>query len=195
MSSLAIILLRRLPTASAQSDSLNSKKTEETLSQSSPEQELIQGEEEDSLFEHFRVVVDRGQSPLRIDKFLFNRIESVSRNKIQQAADDLMVLVNGIPVKSNYKVRPLDEITLMLPEPKIDYNLLAENISLNIQYEDDDVIISGTIYRSDGKTLAPNIILYVYHTDANSYYSPSDTQTVGKRHGHFAGMDENEPEG
>lgn len=125
-----------------------------TFHQDFPEEELIQGEEEDSLFEHFRVVVDKGQSPLRIDKFLFNRIEAVSRSKIQQAADDLMVLVNGSPVKSNYKVRPLDLITVMLPEPKIDYNLFPENIPLNIKYEDDDVVL---INKPPGLVVHPGV--------------------------------------
>jgi 23S rRNA pseudouridine1911/1915/1917 synthase len=132
----------------------NPDKSDEILPQDSPEQELIQGEEEDSLFEHYRTVVDKGQAPLRIDKFLFNRIEAVSRNKIQQAADELMVLVNGIPVKSNYKVRPLDLITVMLPEPKIDYNLLPENIPLNIKYEDDDVVI---INKPPGLVVHPGV--------------------------------------
>ncbi len=132
----------------------NPDKLNEQLSETSPDQELIQGEEEDSLFEHYRTVVDKGQAPLRIDKFLFNRIELVSRSKIQQAADDLMVLVNGNPVKSNYKVRPLDLITVMLPEPKIDHNLLPENIPLNIKYEDDEVVL---INKPPGLVVHPGV--------------------------------------
>jgi len=105
------------------------------------EEPLLQDEDEDSLYEHYRITADKGQAPLRIDKFLYNRIEKVSRNKIQQAAEEDMILVNGSPVKSNYRVRPLDVITVMLPEPKIEYDLQPENIPLNIVYEDDDIIL------------------------------------------------------
>jgi 23S rRNA pseudouridine1911/1915/1917 synthase len=98
-------------------------------------------EPEEGLFEHFRFVVDMGQSPVRIDKYLLSRIERVSRNKIQAAAEDEMIFVNGKIVRSNYKVRPQDEIVVMLPEPKIIFETLPENIPLNIVYEDDDLVI------------------------------------------------------
>ncbi|MCY7409832.1 MAG: RluA family pseudouridine synthase [Chitinophagales bacterium] len=96
---------------------------------------------DDELFEHFRFVVDKGQQPLRIDKFLLNRIENISRSKIQNAANEEKILVNGDTVKSNYKVRPLDEIVIMLAYPKIEHDLLAENIPLNIFYEDENLLI------------------------------------------------------
>ncbi len=96
---------------------------------------------DDELFEHFRFVVDKGQQPLRIDKFLLNRIENISRSKIQNAANEEKILVNGESVKSNYKVRPLDEIVIMLSYPKIEHDLLPENIPLNISYEDEDLLI------------------------------------------------------
>jgi len=115
---------------------------------------LVQGEEEDSLYEHFRISVDKGQAPLRIDKFLFNRIEAISRSKIQQAAENEMILVNGISVKSNYKVKPLDLITVMLPEPKMVHDLLPENIPLNIVYEDDDVVL---INKPPGLVVHPGV--------------------------------------
>ncbi len=102
---------------------------------------LIEAEEEDGAYEHFRITVDKGQTPLRIDKFLFNRIEAISRSKIQQAAAEGMILVNGIAVKSNYKVKPLDLVTIMLSEPKMEHDLLPENIPLNIVFEDSDVVI------------------------------------------------------
>src|SRR6185503_8481903 len=92
-------------------------------------------EDEEELFEHFRFTVDKGQEPVRIDKFLLNKIEKVSRNKIQTAVDDEGVLVNGKAVKSNYKVKPLDEIVIMLPQPKLVFETLPENIPLTIIYE------------------------------------------------------------
>lgn len=119
-----------------------------------PEESFIQGEEADSLYEHFRIVVDKGQAPLRIDKFLFNRIEAISRSKIQQAAEEGMILVNGIPVKSNYKVKPLDLITVMLPEPKMEHDLLPENIPLNIVFEDADVVL---INKPPGLVVHPGV--------------------------------------
>jgi len=98
-------------------------------------------DEEDELFEHFRFSVDKGQDPIRIDKYLLGKIERISRNKIQTAADEEMILVNGKAVKSNYKVKPLDEIVIMLAEPKIIFETLPEDIPLNITYEDDDILI------------------------------------------------------
>ena len=71
-------------------------------------------EESTELFEHHRIVVDPGQEPLRIDKFLFNRIENVSRNKIQNAAKAGNILVNDIPVKPNYKIKPSDVILVSI---------------------------------------------------------------------------------
>ncbi len=103
--------------------------------------EEITEEAEDGLYEHYRLIVDKGQTLLRIDKFLFNRIEKVSRNRIQKAADDGGLLVNGNPVSSNYKVKPLDVITIMMPEPKLEYNVVPENIPINIAYEDEDIAI------------------------------------------------------
>jgi len=66
--------------------------------------------DEQELFEHFHIVVDKGQSPLRIDRFLTSKLEAISRNRIQLAAESEYILVNGTPAKSNYKVKPLDDI-------------------------------------------------------------------------------------
>ena len=104
-------------------------------------EEIITDEAEEGLYEHHRIVVDKGQTPLRIDKFLFNRIEKVSRSRIQRAADDGSVQVNGEPVNSNYKVRPFDVITIMMPEPRAEYDVTPENIPLDFVYEDDDIAI------------------------------------------------------
>lgn len=103
------------------------------------EPEIIDDEQE--LFEHFRIVANKGQEPLRIDKFLMNRIENATRTKLQTAAEAGNILVNGKAVKSNYKVKPEDVITIVLPHPPREIELLPENIPLNIVYEDDDLII------------------------------------------------------
>ncbi len=98
-------------------------------------------QEEQDLYEHLRVVVDKGQSLLRIDKFLMHRVENASRNRIQNAIDSGNVLVNDKAVKSSYKVKPMDIISVVLPHPPRDTEVYPENISLNIVYEDDDLLI------------------------------------------------------
>lgn len=97
--------------------------------------------EEDELFEHYRYTIDKGQEPLRIDKFLSDRIVNVSRNRIQNAAEDGNILVNGKPVKSNYKVKPKDLVQVVLPNPVWDYTVEPENIPLEVVYEDHDVLL------------------------------------------------------
>jgi 23S rRNA pseudouridine1911/1915/1917 synthase len=98
-------------------------------------------DQEDELFEHFRFVADKGQSLLRVDKFLIDRIENISRNRIQMAADAGYVLANGTPVKSSYKVKPQDIITVVMDSPRRELEILPENIPLNIVYEDSDVMV------------------------------------------------------
>ena len=95
----------------------------------------------DELYEHFRFVVDPGTDMLRIDKYLFNLIRHTSRNKIQQAAKAGCILVNGKAEKQNYKVHPNDVISVLMPNPPRDTEILPEDIPLNIQYEDDDLLI------------------------------------------------------
>ena len=95
----------------------------------------------EELFEHYKFVADKGQELLRIDKFLMDRIPNTTRNKLQQAISDGSILVNKNTVKSNYKVKPLDEITVELNYPPQEIELIPENIPLNILYEDDDVIV------------------------------------------------------
>jgi len=93
------------------------------------------------LYEHHRIIADKGQGLIRIDKFLFNRLEKVSRNKIQMAIKAGNVLVNGNAVKPNYRVKPEDEIAVVLPYPHHEFEIIAENIPLNILFEDDDVVV------------------------------------------------------
>jgi len=92
-------------------------------------------------FEHFRVVADKGQGLLRVDKFLTNHLEKISRNRIQEAADAGSLYANGKAVKSNYKVKPDDIITIELDYPKQELKIIAQDIPLNIVYEDEDLIV------------------------------------------------------
>lgn len=93
------------------------------------------------LYEHWKLQVDQGQTPLRIDKFLAEHMQHSSRNRIQTAADAGFIHVNGKPVKSNYKVRAGDVITLMLDRPRHDNTIVAEDIPLNLVYEDDVLMV------------------------------------------------------
>lgn len=97
--------------------------------------------DESQLYEHFRVVVDKGQAMVRVDKYLFERIVNASRNRIQKAAKDGFVMANGKPVKSSYKVKPLDVITVMMDRPRYENEIIPENIPLNIVYEDPYVMV------------------------------------------------------
>ena len=102
--------------------------------------DLIEQEEQD-LYEHLRIAVDKGQAPLRIDKFLMNRVENASRNRIQNAVELGNVLVNDKIIKSSYKVKPFDVISVVLPHPPRDTEVYPENIPLDIIYEDNDVLV------------------------------------------------------
>ena len=98
-------------------------------------------ENNNSLFEHFSFQVDKGQTPLRIDKYLMNFVENATRTKIQAAAKNGSIKVNGVVVKSNYKVKPLDDIRVFFEYPPHENLLVAENIDLEIIYEDDDLVV------------------------------------------------------
>ena len=100
-----------------------------------------QDQEEKDLYEHYRIIVDKGQEPLRVDKFLVNRLEKVSRNRIQNAANAGSILVNGKEVKPNYKVKPKDEVSIVLAEPPREFEVIAEDIPLDIVYEDKNLIV------------------------------------------------------
>ena len=92
-------------------------------------------------FEHFRFVADKGQQLLRVDKFLVARLETSSRNRVQQAADAGCILVNGKRVKSNYRVKPLDVVQVVMDRPRYEFEIIAQNIPLDIVYEDSDVLV------------------------------------------------------
>lgn len=98
-------------------------------------------DEEQQLYEHFRFVVDKGQDHVRVDKYMFEKMQHSSRNRIQKAAEAGFVHVNDKPVKSNYKVRPNDIITLMLDQPRHDSTIEAEDIPLDVVYEDEELMV------------------------------------------------------
>ncbi len=109
-------------------------------------------EEDGSVYEHYRFIADAGQNLLRVDKFLVNRIENASRSKIQEAAAAGSILSNGKPVKSNYRVKPGDVITIVMSWPPREIEILPEDIPLNIVYEDDQLIV---INKTPGMVVHP----------------------------------------
>ncbi|MHC1706800.1 MAG: RluA family pseudouridine synthase [Bacteroidales bacterium] len=129
------------------------------------EEEESEGKE---LYEHFRIQVDKGQSLLRIDKFLTARIENATRNRIQNAAEAGNVLVNGKAVKSNYRIKPNDLITIVLAYPPKDIELIPEDIPLNILYEDEHILVLNkhaglVVHPGHGNFYGTLVNALVYH--------------------------------
>ena len=133
-------------------------------------------QDNNELFEHFRFKVDKGQSSLRIDKYLSNKLENSSRSRIQAAADAGNILVNDLPVKPNYKVKPEDLITIVLPHPPREIELIPQDIPLNILYEDDDLLIVDkqagmVVHPGYGNYSGTLINALMYHLKDNPLFS------------------------
>jgi 23S rRNA pseudouridine1911/1915/1917 synthase len=149
--------------------------------------------ESEELYEKFSIVIDKGQEPLRIDKFLMSRIEGATRNKIQQAIENELVLVNEKPVKSNYKTRAADKIVIYETNSPESSEIIPQNIPLNIVYEDEDLLI---INKPVGMVVHPgsgnpdNTLI-----NAAAYYltqqNPSLDETVLPRFGLVHRIDKN----
>ena len=130
--------------------------------------------ETSDLYEHFRFTADKGQGLLRVDKFLTDRIEGISRNRIQQAAEAGFILVNNEAVKSNYKVKPLDEVVVVMDRPRRELEIIPENIPINIVYEDEDLLV---VDKQPGLVVHPghgnytgtlvNALAYYFQNDAS----------------------------
>ena len=134
------------------------------------------------LYEHFRVTVDKGQAPVRIDKYLFERIVNASRNRIQTAADNGYVMANGKPVKSSYKVKPLD----VLDRPRYENDIIPEDIPLDIVYEDDDLMVVNkpaglVVHPGCGNYHGTLVNAIAWHLRNVPTYDPNDPQ-VGLVH-------------
>lgn len=148
-----------------------------------PEIEEIQQAEEEGeeagLYEHFSVTADKGQTPMRLDKFLTVRMEHCSRNRVQAAADSGNILVNGKATKSSYKIKPLDHIQLVMPYPRREVEIIPENIPLEIIYEDNDLMI---VNKAAGMVVHPGVGNYqgtlvnalTYHLRNQPAFADSD---------------------
>ncbi len=144
-----------------------------------PFTEENEGLDENALYEHYRLVADPGQALLRIDKFLSNLLGQTSRSRIQAATEAGSIRVNNIPVKSNYKVKPGDEVTVLLEYPKRELKLTPENIPLDIVYEDDDLVV---INKTPGMVVHPGhgnyegtlVNALLYHFRNLPLFNPDD---------------------
>ena len=137
------------------------------------------------LYEHFRVVVDKGQSQVRVDKYLFERLVNSSRNRIQKAADAGLIMANGKPVKSSYKVKPCD-VTVMMDRPRYDNDIIPEDIPLDIVYEDNDLMVVNkpaglVVHPGCGNYHGTLVNAIAWHLKDNPKYDPNDPQ-VGLVH-------------
>lgn len=142
--------------------------------------------ESPELYEHLRTVVDKGQTPVRIDKYLFERIVNASRNRIQTAADNGFVMANGKPVKSSYKVKPLDVLTVMMDRPRYENDIIPEDIPLDIVYEDDDLMVINkpaglVVHPGCGNYHGTLVNAIAWHLRNVPTYDPNDPQ-VGLVH-------------
>ncbi|GAA3785222.1 MULTISPECIES: RluA family pseudouridine synthase [Corallibacter] len=130
----------------------------------------IDDNNDDELYEHYAFTAEKGQQPLRIDKYLMNFIENATRNKIQTAAKNGSIYVNDIPVKQNYKVKPFDKIRVLFEHPPYEYLLTPENIPLDIVYEDDVLLVVNkpagmVVHPGHGNYSGTLINALTYHFD------------------------------
>lgn len=131
------------------------------------------------LWEHYHFVADKSQSLLRIDKFLVTRIANTSRNRIQQAAEAQCILVNGKAVKSNYRVKPFDEISIVMDRPRYDNEIIPEDIPLDIVYEDDQLLVVNkpaglVVHPGHGNYSGTLVNALAYHFKDNPDYDVND---------------------
>src|ERR1035437_8231317 len=145
------------------------------------EDEILETEVETELFEHFRFVVDKGQAMVRIDKHLVNCMSNTSRNRIQEAADAGNILVNGKPVKSNYKAKPFDIITIVLAYPPNQFEIIPQDIPIKIVYEDDDIMLVDkqpnlVVHPGFGNFDGTLLNAIAYHLKDNPEFDPNDSR-------------------
>lgn len=149
-------------------------------------QDIDELEGEPQLYEHFRFVVDSGQEPLRIDKYMLEKLQHSSRNRIQRAADAGFVHVNDRPVKRNYRVRPGDVVTLMLDRPRHDTSIEAEDIPLDVIYEDSQLMVVNkpaglVVHPGVGNFTGTLVNALAWHLRDVEGYDPNDPE-VGLVH-------------
>lgn len=136
-------------------------------------------EADGTLYEHFRVVADRGQQLMRIDKFLLDHLPDTSRNRLQQASRSGFLHVNGRPVKSNYRVKPHDVVTLLLDRPRYENLIEPEDIPLDVVYEDEALMVINkpaglVVHPGCGNYTGTLVNAIAWHLRDNPNYDPND---------------------
>ena len=131
------------------------------------------------LYEHFRFVADKGQQMIRVDKFLVDRMEKTSRNRIQQAADAGCIIVNGKAAKSSYKVKPNDVVSIVMDRPRYEFEIIAEDIPLDIVYEDEAVLVVNkpaglVVHPGHGNYTGTLVNALAWHFKDNPDYDVND---------------------
>ena len=151
-----------------------SDETDEFLEEDLPGRDSGETDDAESagLFEHLNIKVDRNQEPLRIDKFLFIFRQNSSRNKISQTCRAGNVVVNGKPVKQNYRVKPGDEISVLLAHPPRENIIIPQDIPINIVYEDDDLVVVDkdpgmVVHPGHGNYTGTLVIALAFHFEQN----------------------------
>lgn len=145
-------------------------------------------DQQDALHEHYRFVADKGQQPLRVDKFLMNRIEHATRNKIQKAAKEGHIYVNDQSVKSNYKVKGKDIVRVLFTHPPHEFLLVPQEIPIDIVYEDDSVVVVNkpagmVVHPGHGNyqdTLINGLIFHFEHLPENQNNRPGLVHRIDK---------------
>ncbi len=137
------------------------------------------GDDGNEMYEHFRFEAEKGQTLLRVDKFLVARMEKSSRNRIQQAAEAGCILVNGNPVKSNYRVKPFDVVTIVMDRPRYELEIIAEDIPLDIIYEDEFLLVVNkppglVVHPGHGNYHGTLVNALAYHFKDNPEYDVND---------------------
>ncbi len=131
------------------------------------------------MYEHFRFVADKGQALLRVDKFLVSRLEKSSRNRVQQAAEAGCIIVNGKAVKSNYRVKPLDVVSVVMDRPRYELEIIPEDIPLDIVYEDEHLLVVNkpaglVVHPGHGNYSGTLVNALAYHFRDNPNYDVND---------------------
>lgn len=131
------------------------------------------------MYEHFRFVADKGQEMIRVDKFLVDRMQKTSRNRIQQAADAGCVIANGKPVKSSYKVKPGDCVSIVMDRPRYELEIIPEDIPLDIVYEDESLLVVNkpaglVVHPGHGNYSGTLVNALAWHFKDNPDYDVSD---------------------
>ncbi len=144
------------------------------------DEETADGSDDGSqMYEHFRFVADKGQALLRVDKFLVARLEKSSRNRVQQAAEAGCIIVNGKAVKSNYRVKPLDVVSVVMDRPRYELEIIPEDIPIDIVYEDEHLLVVNkpaglVVHPGHGNYSGTLVNALAYHFRNNPDYDVND---------------------